>query len=50
MEEITPIHHELFQKIGEEGTLPNSVYKVSIIFIPKLKTLHEEQTTEQYHS
>ena len=50
MEEITPTQHKLFQKIEEEGTLPNSFYKVSLIFIPKLKTLHEQRTTEQYCS
>ena len=50
MEEITPILHKLFQKIEEEGTLPNSFCKVRIIPIPKPKTLHEEETTDQYRS
>ena len=34
-EELTPIFHRLFQKIQEEGRLPNSSYEASIILIPK---------------
>ena len=34
-EEITPMLHRLFQKIQEDGRLPNSIYEVSIILIPK---------------
>ena len=34
-DELMPILLKLFQKAAEEGTLPNSLYRATIILIPK---------------
>ena len=34
-EEVTPIFLKLFQKLAEEGTLPNSLDEATITLIPK---------------
>ena len=45
-EELMPILLKLFQKIAEEGTLPNSVYKATITLMTKLGK--DNTKTENY--
>ena len=50
-EELTPIVLRLFQKIAEEGKLPNSFYEATITVIPKpdKDATQKKKSTGQYH-
>ena len=41
--ELMPILLKVFQKIAEEGTLPNSLYEATITLIPKPNTTHRKE-------
>ena len=50
-QELTPVLLKLFQKIAEEGTLPNSFYEATITLIsrPDKDNTQKKKTTGQYH-
>ena len=49
-EELKPILLKFFQKIAEEGKLPNSFYEAIITLIPNQKGIPQEmKSTGQYH-
>ena len=49
LEELTPILHRLFEKIQNDGRLPNSFYEAGIILISnQIKTQQRKKTSGQY--
>ena len=45
IKELTPILLKLFQKIAEEGKLPNSFFEATITLIPKQTKMPQKKTT-----
>ena len=49
-EELMPIFLKLFQKMAEDGSLPNSFREATITWIPKPdKDNTKKKTIDQYH-
>jgi len=48
-EELTPILLKHFQKVAEEGKLPNSFCEAAVTLISKLDKDATKKTTGQYH-
>ena len=49
-EELTPVLLKFFQKIAEQGKLPNSFYEATITLLPKpVRYATKKKTTGQYH-
>ena len=48
-EELMPIFLKLFQKIAEEGTLPNSFYEATITLIPKPDKHNKKKENYKHH-